>query len=213
MTRMIFVRHGYSVANEQERFAGHSDFPLAAIGLEQAKYVADYIVKNEKIDKIYSSGLLRTTQTVQPTADALGLPVIADHGLREIYAGQWEGMKFVDIFNQYNDDFNIWLNDLANVRCTGGESAKELFERISDAIVRLGEENDGKTLLLATHATPMRVVDAFSDGDTYEKIASHKAPPNASLHIYEYENGNLKRIKTNIVEHLNGQITKLPPTV
>ena len=213
MTRMIFVRHGYSVANEQERFAGHSDFPLAAIGLEQAKYVADYIVKNEKIDKIYSSGLLRTTQTVQPTADALGLPVIADHGLREIYAGAWEGMKFVDIFNQYNDDFSIWLNDLANVRCTGGESAKELFERVSDAVVRLGEENDGKTLLLATHATPMRVVDAFSDGDTYEKIASHKAPPNASLHIYEYENGNLKRIKTNIVEHLNGQITKLPPTV
>ena len=213
MTRMIFVRHGYSVANEQERFAGHSDFPLAAIGLEQAKYVADYIVKNEKIDKIYSSGLLRTTQTVQPTADALGLPVIADHGLREIYAGAWEGMKFVDIFNQYNDDFSIWLNDLANVRCTGGESAKELFERVSDAIVRLGEENDGKTLLLATHATPMRVVDAFSDGDTYEKIASHKSPPNASLHIYEYENGNLKRIKTNIVEHLNGQITKLPPNV
>lgn len=213
MTRMIFVRHGYSVANEQERFAGHSDFPLAAIGLEQAKYVADYIVKNEKIDKIYSSGLLRTTQTVQPTADALGLPVIADHGLREIYAGAWEGMKFVDIFNQYNDDFSIWLNDLANVRCTGGESAKELFERVSDAIVRLGEENDGKTLLLATHATPMRVVDAFSDKDTYEKIASHKAPPNASLHIYEYENGILRRIKTNIVEHLNGQITKLPPTV
>ena len=213
MTRMIFVRHGYSVANEQERFAGHSDFPLAAIGLEQAKYVADYIVKNEKIDKIYSSGLLRTTQTVQPTADALGLPVIAEHGLREIYAGAWEGMKFADIFNQYNDDFSVWLNDLANVRCTGGESAKELFERVSETIARLGRENDGKTLLLATHATPMRVVDAFSVGDTYENIASHKAPPNASLHIYEYENGNLKRIKTNIVEHLNGQITKLPPTV
>lgn len=213
MTRMIFVRHGYSVANEEERFAGHSDFTLAAIGLEQAKCVAEYITKNEKVDKIYSSGLLRTTQTVQPTADALGLPVIADHGLREIFAGEWEGMKFVDIFNQYNDDFSIWLNDLANVRCTGGESAKELFERVSDAVVRLGEENDGKTLLLATHATPMRVVDAFADGDTYEKIASHKAPPNASLHIYEYENGKLTRIKTNIVEHLNGQITKLPPTV
>ena len=213
MTKMIFVRHGYSVANEEERFAGHSDFPLAAIGLEQAERVAEYILKNEKIDKIYSSGLARTTQTVQPTADALGLPVIADHGLREIFAGEWEGMKFRDIYKQYNADFSVWLNDLANVRCTGGESAKELFERISDTVVRLGKENEGKTLLLGTHATPMRVVDAFSDGDTYEKIADHKAPPNASLHIYEYENGKLKRIKTNIVEHLNGQITKLPPTV
>ncbi len=213
MTRMIFVRHGYSTANEQERFAGHSDFPLAALGFEQAKCVAEYIAKNEKIDKIYSSGLLRTTQTVQPTADALGLPVIADHGLREIFAGEWEGMKFDDIFKEYNDDFSVWLHDLAHVRCTGGESAKELFERVSEAVVRLGEENEGKTLLLATHATPMRVVDAFSDGDTYEKIAEHKAPPNASLHIYEYESGKLTRIKTNIVEHLKGQITKLPDKV
>ena len=213
MTRMIFVRHGYSVANEEERFAGHSDFPLAAIGLEQAERVAEYILKNEKIDKIYSSGLARTTQTVQPTADALGLPVIADHGLREIFAGEWEGMKFRDIYKQYNADFSVWLNDLANVRCTGGESTKELFERVSDAVVRLGEENDGKTLLLATHATPMRVVDAFASNDTCAQIAAHNAPPNASLHVYEYENGKLTKIKTNIVEHLNGQITKLPPTV
>lgn len=213
MTRMIFVRHGYSVANEQERFAGHSDFPLAKIGLEQAEHVAEYITKREKIDKIYSSGLLRTTQTVQPTADALGLSVIADHGLREIFAGKWEGMKFVDILEQYRDDFSVWRNDLAHVRCTGGESAEELFARVSDAIIRLGEENDGKCILLATHATPMRVIDAFASGDTYEKIAAHKAPSNASLHIYEYENGNLTPIKTNIVEHLNGQITKLPDTV
>lgn len=213
MTRMIFVRHGYSVANEQERFAGHSDFPLAAIGLEQAEQVADYIVKNEKIDKVYSSGLLRTTQTVQPTADAFGLDVIAEHGLREIFAGEWEGLKFTDIHEKYTDDFSVWLNDLAHVRCTGGESAKELFERVSEAVMRLGKENDGKTLLLATHATPMRVIDAFSAGDTYERIAEHEAPPNASLHIYEYENGKLTRVKTNIVEHLNGQITRLPDTV
>lgn len=213
MTRMIFARHGYSVANEQERFAGHSDFPLAAIGLEQAERVAEYITKNEKIDRIYSSGLLRTTQTVQPTADALGLPVIAELGLREIFAGKWEGMRFDDIFREYNDDFSVWLNDLAHVRCTGGESTKELFARVSETVVRLGEENDGKTLLLSTHATPMRVIDAFSAGDTCEQIAEHKAPPNASLHIYEYEGGKLKRIKTNIVEHLNGQITKLPNKV
>ena len=210
---MIFVRHGYSVANEEERFAGHSDFPLASLGHEQARLVAEYITKHEKIDKIYSSGLLRTTETVQPTADALSLPIIAEHGLREIFAGEWEGQKFVDIYNNFNDDFSVWLNDLAHVRCTGGESTEELFERVSETIVRLGEKNDGKTLLLSTHATPMRVVDAFASGENFEHIAEHKAPPNASLHIYEYENGKLTKIKTNIVEHLGGRITKLPKNV
>ena len=210
MTRMIFVRHGYSVANEKGLFAGHSDFPLATLGLSQAECVAKYILKNEKPDKIYSSGLLRTTQTVQPTADALGLPIIFEYGFREIFAGKWEGMDFFDIAEKYASDFNVWINDLANVRCTDGESAKELFERVSEAIVRIAEENDGKTVLIATHATPMRVVDAFSVGDTAESIANHASPPNASLHIFEYENGKLTPIKTNIIEHLEGQITRLP---
>jgi broad specificity phosphatase PhoE len=213
MTRIIFIRHGYSMANEQERFAGHSDFPLAKLGHEQAKLAAEYLLKNEKIDAVYSSGLLRTAQTVQPTADALGLPVIPEEGLREIYAGKWEGLKFSEIFERYNDDFNTWLNDLAHVRCTDGESTAELFARISETVKRLGEENDGKCILLATHATPMRVVQALSVGDTSESIASHKAPPNASIHIYEYDNGKLTSIKTNITEHLNGNITVLPPTV
>ena len=210
---MIFVRHGYSLANEEERFAGHSDFPLASLGHEQARLVAKYITKHEKIDAVYSSGLLRTTQTVQPTADAFGLPVIADDGLKEIFAGEWEGQKFVDIYQNFYDDFSIWLNDLAHVRCTGGESTEELFARVSETIVKLGEENDGKTVLISTHATPMRLVDAFASGENFEHIAEHKAPPNASLHIYSYENGKLTRIKTNIVEHLDGKITKLPNNV
>ena len=215
MTRMIFVRHGYSTANEQERFAGHSDFPLAALGFKQAELVAEFFKKSEsiKIDKVYSSGLLRTTQTVQPTADMLGLPVIPDEGLREIFAGDWEGMKFSDIFEQYNSDFSVWLNDPANVRCTNGESMEELFKRVSATICRIGDENDGKCIVLSTHATPLRVADAFASGDTHKDIAAHRSPANASIHIYDYESNKLTAVKTGIVEHLKGQITRLPANV
>ena len=211
---MIFVRHGFSVANAEERFAGHSDFPLDAVGHAQARCVAEYITKNEKhIDAVYSSGLLRTTETVLPTAEALGMPVLFDLGLREIFAGDWEGLKFSEIHERYRESFDTWLHDLANVRCDGGESIEELFARVTSAVCALGEANDGKTLLLATHATPLRVIECFSDGDSYKEIASHKSPPNASIHIYRYENGALTPEKKNIVSHLEGMITKLPDSV
>ena len=54
MTRIIFIRHGQSLANEQSRFAGHTNVPLTELGKAQAERAAEYIVKHEKIDKIYS---------------------------------------------------------------------------------------------------------------------------------------------------------------
>lgn len=210
---MIFVRHGYSVANAEERFAGHSDFPLDEKGFAQAECVAKYITENEKPDKIYASGLLRTTQTVLPTAKALGLDVIDEYGMREIFAGDWEGLKFSEIYERFTDGFNMWLHDLANVQCPNGESIAQLFDRVSSTVCRLGEANDGKTLLIATHATPLRVIECFSAGKTYKSIAEHKSPPNASIHVYEYESGRLIPKETNIVSHLEGLITKLPDSV
>ena len=32
MTRLIMIRHGFSMANATHRFAGHSNFPLSDIG-------------------------------------------------------------------------------------------------------------------------------------------------------------------------------------
>ena len=97
MTRLILIRHGFSMANAEDRFAGYSDFPLSDIGHEQARLAAEYLFANEKIDKIYASDLLRAYHTAPPTAEKFGLPVIKEPRLREIYAGRWEGMKFEEI--------------------------------------------------------------------------------------------------------------------
>ncbi len=45
-----------------------------------------------------------------------------------------------------------------NCRPTGGESIAELGERVTREVWRLAELNDGKTILVATHATPIRTL-------------------------------------------------------
>jgi len=50
MTRLIIVRHGQSVANEQKRFAGHSNFDLTPLGRKQAELAGEYIFKNFKAE-------------------------------------------------------------------------------------------------------------------------------------------------------------------
>ncbi|MBQ3014558.1 MAG: histidine phosphatase family protein [Clostridia bacterium] len=74
MTTLIVVRHGYSEGNREQRFVGHGEVPLTAIGREQAICTAEYL-KDYKIDRIYSSDLIRAMQTAIPTAKMHGLPI------------------------------------------------------------------------------------------------------------------------------------------
>ena len=209
MTQIIIIRHGQSVANEQSRFAGHWDSDLTDLGRHQAELAAEYIHKNFKIDAIYASDLKRAYNTAVPTARLFGLPIIKRTGLREIYAGEWESLEISEIQKTYASDFDVWRNNFSYVRCTGGESIEELYDRCCNEILSIAAENEGKTVFIATHATPIRVLNTMALGHTFEYTANIDFVANASINIFGVENNKPYEIKTNIVDHLNGLVTTL----
>ena len=207
MTRLVISRHGQSIANAEYRFAGHSDFDLSEIGKAQAELTSQYICANEKIDMIYSSDLLRAYNTAVPTAKKLGLEIIPTEELREIYAGEWEGRTTAELAVEFEEDFGVWKNDYANSRCTGGESTAEVYDRVVATVKRLAEKHDGKTLLLSTHATVVRALCAHSLGLTADRTGEIPFTHNASINIFNYEDGKLIPEKMDIVEHLGDIVT------
>ena len=209
MTQLILVRHGQSVANAQNRFAGHSNFDLTDTGHEQARLAAKYIYENFKVDAIYASDLKRAYHTATPSGKLFGLPVHKRTGLRELFAGEWETLTFDEIKQQYPDDFNVWMNDFSHARCTDGESIFELYDRACSEILSIAKENDGKTVLIATHATPIRVFECMSRGLSAEHTADIDFVINASINLFEVDNGIPSVVKTNIVDHLNSLISPL----
>ena len=199
MTRFIVIRHGHSTANKKMVFVGHSEASLTETGKKQAEYATEYLLANEKIDKIVYSDLIRTKQTAQPLAKRLGLPLQADASVREIFAGLWETMTFKDIDQVYHEDWMRWCFDFANARPTGGESIREHYFRITNAIHRIARENDGKTVALFTHCTPVRIINAMAADLSPERVDEAEFPLNASIAVYNYENGTLRAEKTNLI--------------
>lgn len=199
MTKLIIVRHGHSIANDALCFAGITDTPLSTVGIQQAEHVGAYLAANIHIDKIYTSGMTRTVQTAMPTATRLGLPLHTETGLREIFAGLWEALSYKEIKRLYHDDFMVWTFDNSHARCTCGESTRQLYYRIKEAVFRLAEENEGKTLLLVTHSTPLHLLHAIAMG--YSPEQTHLAPSqkNASINVFHYENGTLSLKESNLV--------------
>ncbi len=213
MTRLIFIRHGQSEANKQNRFAGQTDVPLTELGRAQAKCAAEYITKREKIDKIYSSDLQRAHNTALPTSEITGIPIIDAKELREICAGIWEGRLANEIEVEYEAEFRIWRKDYANARLPGGESVQEVYERVVPFVKRVAKENDGLTLLFASHASPIRAVECNSQGFGWEQMSDVHFVNNSAISIFEYnpQNDSIILIERNITDHLNPEMMSYIP--
>lgn len=215
MTKFLFIRHGESDGNRYRLFTGQGDLPLTELGHRQAEAAADYIVKTygNTIDAAYASDLSRAWDTGKTAADRLGLTMIPDRGLREINSGAWEGVSFADLPVRFKEDFALWMQDIGRSRCTGGESVAELSERVYAAVVRIAEENPGKTVLIATHATPIRTLQCRFAGVGLEEMQQIPWVPNASLTEAVYEDGRWSDVKIGETCYLTGITTNLPKDV
>ena len=213
MTRFVLVRHGQSRANLEERFAGHYNAPLTDHGHAQARAVGKYVAEHYRIDAIHASDLSRAFDTARPAAERLGLTVTPEAGLREIFEGKWSGERFLDIKEKYPEDYNHWMTDIGTSRCTGGESTEELLLRVRATLTRIAEENDGKTVLIATHATPIRVMQTYAETGSLEKMKDIPWVANASLSEVTYDRGEWRFERIGITEHLGDLATLLPVNV
>ncbi|MBQ9802533.1 MAG: histidine phosphatase family protein [Clostridia bacterium] len=205
MKKLIVVRHGYSVTNASNRFTGQMDVSLTEIGYLQADALAKYLVKNEKIDKIVTSDLSRAVNTALPTARALGLPIHQTPKLRELGMGIWEGMLAADVRRDYADLVAQRAKD-ATVPCPGGESFRDMFVRVKDAIDEILRD-EADTVLTVTHGGAFRCIDCIADGGDFTDAQRYKNVDNASITVFLIENGRMVRTLYNFTDHLKDGTT------
>jgi len=218
MTTLIFVRHGQSMANLQQVFAGHYDIPLTELGHAQAEKTAEYLDRYP-IDCIYSSDLIRARQTAEHTAARRGMPIVNDEVFREIFAGEWEGMPFEEIKERYEDSHLVWCKQITRSRPNGGESVQELSKRIWQGVQSVLETHRGQTVAIFTHATPVRTLswrwkgyDIHSgDPEQLDRADEVVFCPNASVSVAEYDDADrLISYTYGYAEHLKDLSTELP---
>lgn len=210
--RFILVRHGQSEGNLSRSFLGHTDLELTELGHKQAEMTGE-LLKNERIDVIYSSDLKRAWSTAEHIASKKELSIIADASLREIFAGEWENRTFKDIDVEFTEDYRVWKEDTGNARPTGGESVKELSERIIGELLRISEMYDGEVVCITTHATPIKVACTKAMGLPVERANEVDWVSNASVTVIDVEDGKFSLLKLGYNEHLGELSTSLPKSV
>jgi broad specificity phosphatase PhoE len=203
-TKIIIVRHGESLGNLHQIMLGHTDVDLAPRGFVQAEACAEYL-KNEKIDAIYSSDLIRAMHTAEPHAKLRGLEIQPSRQLRECYVGDWENVSLDEIVEKWPDlFFEGWRKNFGTFRIPGGESVQEAASRFHDEVLRIARDNIGKTVLIAAHAAVIRGFWGKITKTPPEELAStYLYPTNASCSFVWYNGGELVPLEYSVDEHLS----------
>ena len=156
------LRHGRTEHTPERRFSGSSDLPLSQLGQADAAAAAQHLA-GRGIDVIVSSPLQRTRQTAEAAAAVLGVPVEVDRDLRELDFGAWEGLTGDEARQKNPLAYRRWWGS-TDVRPPGGESVDDVAVRVARARVRVLERHAGKTVLLVSHVTPIKLLLAAGLG-------------------------------------------------
>ncbi len=208
--RLLFIRHGQSIGNMNGNFLGITDLDLSPLGYKQAECTANYL-EGISIDAIYSSDLMRAHNTGKALADRKGLNIIDDVGLREIEAGLWENRKFDELAVEFKSTYGtVWMHDIGNSGADGGETVAHLCDRVYNTVLKIAEENDGKTVAIFSHATPIRAFFNRINGGTLDDMKNVPWASNASVSEAEFDNGMFTPVRYSFDAFMGDIKTVLP---
>lgn len=150
LTELLFIRHGETDWNRQQRFQGHRDIPLNDAGHEQARRLARRLAA-ETHDLMFTSDLQRAQQTAAPLAAAWGMTPVAVPGLREQNFGLLEGLDAATIQAQHPVLWQGWQAQRDDFAAPGGESQQQFHSRVLAAVAALATAHTGQRLVVVTH--------------------------------------------------------------
>jgi 2,3-bisphosphoglycerate-dependent phosphoglycerate mutase len=118
MKKLVLLRHGQSVWNEENRFTGWVDVPLSPLGLEEAKRAGQLLsAQGFEFDVAYTSLLQRAIKTLWIVLDELGevwLPVHRSWRLNERMYGALQGLNKAETAQKHGEDqVKIWRRSYA----------------------------------------------------------------------------------------------------
>ncbi len=198
--RLILVRHGKTDWNETGRCQGISDVPLNRAGVEQAEKVA-FSLKDERIDRIYSSDLVRAKTTAEKIAAYHSIEVSIRDDLREMDQGIFEGLDFSYIREEYSDVLEHWRRDPETLQLPGGESLKGVQQRALDAIADIRSCLGSQSVVVVSHNMVIGTLFCSFTGSSLKKLRDYIVDE-ASKSVVEVYDDRFVIISFNDIDHL-----------
>lgn len=192
----MLIRHGQTAHTVGRLISGagyRPEPPLDAAGHAQAAAAADRLAQSGiSIDDFVASPLLRARQTAAVIADRLGIhPPGTAEQWAEAHFGAWEGRTVEQVLQQEPGAWETMVSDPRNAP-PGGESLVDVRARVLQHWAEL--VLPGRTTVVVTHLTPIRVVVAEALATGHEAFARVLVLPGSITVVDRWADGGVALI-------------------
>ena len=182
--KYFVMRHGEAESNAANVISTRVEnrTHLTEKGKVEAIATAEKLL-SEKIDVIFSSDFIRTTETAEIVANKIGIPkekIIYDARLREVNAGDFDGRNI----HEYRSYFSSF-GERYTKRPANGETLLEVKQRIMNVLEEVDTKYSGKTILFVTHENPAFMALSGSLGLNIEESVAMRNSKEEYFHTAE----------------------------
>lgn len=207
MTRIILVRHCEAQGNTLGVFQGHTDSDISGNGAAQLDLLG-VRCRNMPIDAIYSSPLKRAYQTAEAINQYHNLPIQIDPRLIEINGGEWEGKSWDEREVLCPEQSKIWNTRPFEFSPEGGETMRDVYERIWDAITDIVRKNQEKTVCVASHGAAIRNFLCRALNKPIEELNDVGWSDNTGISIIDFDaDSHSNVVSMNDASHLSPELS------
>jgi len=203
-TRLVLVRHGQSTWNREHRIQGQLDPPLAAEGRRQAELLGARLA-GRNFAAHYASDLKRAFETADIIGSRIGLAPRPEPSLREIFLGEWEGLRTDEIAARYPDAWARWVEEPDWDVVPGGEGESAFDARVARAVDDIFQRHPHGDVLVVTHGGVIQVALHRIVGKPSRGLFPFRIQ-NASISLIERRDGRMVIGGVNDIGHLESAV-------
>lgn len=193
--KVYFLRHGESESNTLNILYNRGDkYGLTEKGVGQVKKILSEL-ENIKVDKIYSSPLLRAKQTAQIVADNFNLDFEITDSLSEFDVGILNETGDESTFRREQEIVDQWLiRKNWDEKFEDGESYNEIKERFFK-LLELIRTKEHENIILVSHGGLIQCVLPLISENLEFEYCHKNLLKNAECAILEVEDNEVKCVK------------------
>ncbi len=180
--KIVFIRHGYSLANERRVLSGNLDVSLSPNGIEQLQNFKNN-VKYPETDYYVTSNLVRTHETFNILFEGKTINK-KDSRFAEIDFGDYEEKSFDDLDM---DDYFARLYQNENL--SNNELMSDFYDRIEKGLIDLVnelKENNLNSATVIAHSTVIRILIVKATSDDLETFKKTR-PKNGLGYVFDID--------------------------
>ena len=159
-------------------------------------------LKDESIDRIYSSNLVRAKTTAEKIAAYHSIDVDIRDDLGEMDQGVFEGLDFSYIREKYSDVLEHWRKDPETLQLPGGESLKGVQQRALDAVADIKNRFGSQNIVVVSHNMVIGTLLCSFTGNSLKKLRDYIVEE-ASKSVVEVYDDRFVIISLNDIDHLS----------